>query len=344
MEFVAQQEPAERVSENRRELSVLLSNCGVYRVQSALFSFSGPDRIRWLNGMVSNNIRDLAANHGVYSFVLNAQGHILGDLYAFNRGESLTLEIDREQSEKLVQILRRYIIMDKVDVDDLSGRFSILGIAGPNSNDVLRSLGFDGQLEKLEFADFALDGVGTTIVRGDNPIVPNYELWVPAESADGALNALQRGGAELIGSEGLESFRIASGIPRMGREIRERTLPQETGQARALNFSKGCYIGQEIVERIRARGSVHRMLVGFEVEGQEPSPETKIRAEGKEVGEVTSVLRDSLGGKRLALGFLRKEYLQSGVELQAGEAHLKPVTLPFPGISGEAQQENTPAS
>ena len=95
---------------------------------------------------------------------------------------------------------------------------------------------------------------------------------------------------------------------KIGQDIREKTFPQETGQERALNFNKGCYIGQEIVERIRARGAVHRTLVGFEVEGPAPAAGTKIQSEGKEVGEITSIAAEPLKGKQLALGYLRREF------------------------------------
>src|SRR5215471_1655314 len=123
MALVAQEEqPTSRLSAPARQhFQALISRCGVYRSESALISLTGRDRVRWLNGMVSNNIRDLAAGQGVYAFVLNAQGHIQGDLYAFNRSESLILEIERAQVEKLLEIFRRYIIMDKVETQDLSG-------------------------------------------------------------------------------------------------------------------------------------------------------------------------------------------------------------------------------
>ena len=106
----------------------------------------------------------------------------------------------------------------------------------------------------------------------------------------------------------------------------------ETGQERALNFNKGCYIGQEIVERIRARGAVHKTFVGFVVEGAAPTPGTKIVSEGKEVGEITSVAAALLKGKRLALGYVRREFLGTDKALTAGESQLKPATLPFFGL------------
>src|SRR6476660_2470464 len=122
------------------QLHALASGCGAYRLDRALVSLSGKDRVRWLNGMVSNNIRDLAPGHGVYAFVLNPQGNIQGDLYAFNRGENLVLEVESSQATLLPQ-LRRYIIMDKVEVEEFGDRVVVFAITGPKSNEVVASLG-----------------------------------------------------------------------------------------------------------------------------------------------------------------------------------------------------------
>src|SRR5439155_8282419 len=130
---------------------------------------------------------------------------------------------------------------------------------------------------------------------------------------------LQAGAVE-VHEQTLETFRILCGIPKVGQDTREKTLPQETGQERALNFNKGCYIGQEIVERIRARGALHRAFMGFEVEGPVPAAGTKIQSEGKEVGEITSIAAEPLRGKRLALRDLPKEITASDTTWTAVEA------------------------
>jgi folate-binding protein YgfZ len=332
MQVLAQQnEGVSGLSDNRRELTALVAGCGTYRPDRTLLSLTGRDRTRWLNGMVSNNIRDLAVGHGVYAFVLTPQGHIQADVYAFNRGESLLVETDRAQAETLLRIFRKYIIMDKVEIEDLSEKVTAFGIMGPKSADVLAMLNVK-DLGNLQVTDVKWDGATLTLVRGDNPSFRNYELWVPAEHADSIWNALLQAGAVEVHEQTLETFRILSGIPKIGQDTREKTLPQETGQERALNFNKGCYIGQEIVERIRARGAVHKTFVGFVVEGAAARPGTKIESEGKEVGEITSVAAEPLEGKRLALGYLRREFLGTDKTLTAGESEVKPATLPFSGL------------
>src|ERR1700693_5003676 len=139
----------------RSEFQALISGCGVYDLSArAKISLTGGDRVRWLNGMVTNNVRDLVPGHGVYAFLLNPQGHILGDLYAYNRGESLLVDTDRSQMEKILAVFDKYIIMDAVEVADVSDTLVALGIAGPGASEVLRAAGFDlPEFAPLQFAE-----------------------------------------------------------------------------------------------------------------------------------------------------------------------------------------------
>jgi aminomethyltransferase len=172
------------------------------------------------------------------------------------------------------------------------------------------------------------------VVRGDNPAVSSFEIWISREKADGIWNSLVRAGAEEVHTDPLEALRIASGVPKFGVDIRQKDLPQETGQERALNFSKGCYIGQEIVERIRSRGAVHRMFTGFEVEGARLAPGFRIQEDGKDVAELTSVARvpTESGERILALGYGRREVMVPGKEFVLGDTKVRVAALPFVGV------------
>ncbi|HXW91212.1 MAG TPA: glycine cleavage T C-terminal barrel domain-containing protein [Terriglobales bacterium] len=315
------------------EFAALVSGCGLFPLSSrAQISLSGKDRMRWLNGMITNKVRDLPLGEGVYAFVLNAQGHILGDLYAYNRGESLLVDSDESQSAKLLEIFRRHIIMDAVRIANLEGQWTAIGIAGPKVGDVLRTAQFTFQeLRPLQLVDGAWQKLPLSLARSDNPAVESYQIWIAPEQAGLLREALTSAGATAVGPAALELLRIACGIPRYGQDIRERDLPQETEQLRALNFEKGCYIGQEIVERIRSRGKVHRKFTGFEVMGSLPVPGERIHCEGKEVGEVTSsaALPVAGGNQPVALGYIRREAAATEQPLQAGEARLRVVELPF---------------
>jgi folate-binding protein YgfZ len=333
--------PAPDFGNVRAEFEALLSGCGIYDLSArAKIALTGSDRVRWLNGMVTNNIRDLAVGHGVYAFLLNPQGHILGDLYAYNRGDSLMIDTDQSQSEKLLATFDHYIIMDDVEVATVSDKLTAIGIAGAKVREVLRAAGFEiSELEPLQFVDVTWQNVVVTVMRGDNASVESYELWLSPDQVTLLRDALTKAGATPAGTTALELRRIAAGIPRYRQDIRERDLPQETEQQRALHFSKGCYIGQEIVERIRSRGNVHRKFTGFEVQGALPALGTKIQADGKDIGEITSVASLPLAdGERLvALGYIRREIATPGKQVQAGSTQLSVAALPF---SEMFQREN----
>jgi folate-binding protein YgfZ len=317
----------------RAEFQALISGCGVYDLGSrAKLLLTGGDRVRWLNGMVTNNIRDLAHGRGVYAFLLNPQGHILGDLYAYNRGESLLVDTDQSQVEKILAVFDKYIIMDDVEVAYISNKLTAIGLAGTKGEECLRSAGIDVPvLGTLQFGEIAWQQTSLTLVRGDNPLVESFELWLAPENYSSVYEALVKAGAKPVGTAAVELLRITAGVPRYGADIRERDLPQETEQERALSFVKGCYVGQEIVERIRSRGQVRRKFTGFDVQGTLPTPGTKIQADGKDVGEITSAasLPEASDDRRVALGYIRREVATPGKLLDAGGSEATVARLPF---------------
>ena len=327
---------ASRFVDPRQELAVLRSGCGVYDLGfRAKISLTGEDRVRWLNGMVTNNIRDLAPGRGAYAFLLNPQGHILGDLYAYNRGDSITVDTDRNQTEKILATFDHYIIMDDVEVKNLSEELTALGIGGPRGRDVLRAAGFEiADMEPLQILSGTWRGNDYSLVCGEHG---NYEIWIAPREVRALWGALLAAGATAVGSEALELERIELGIPAFSVDIRERDLPQETEQARALNFNKGCYVGQEIVERIRSRGAVHRKFTGFMLDGT-VNPGSKVSANGKDVGEITSVAASpGTDGKIIALGYIRREIGAPGREVMIGTTTGTVVQLP---LSEGALQRN----
>jgi folate-binding protein YgfZ len=327
----------------RAEFRALFSSCGVYDLSGrSKIRLTGADRVRWLNGMVTNNIRDLAVNHGVYAFLLNAQGHIQADLYAYNMGDSLLLDIDARLREVVLAHFDKFIIMDDVEVADISATLTAIGVAGPRAKQVLEKAGIHiPDLAPLELCtptcNCACGCLQCTVVRsdvrgdghGEDPAGSSYEIWLAPDMLKPAWDALVAAGATAVSADALERRRISHGIPRYGVDIRERDLPQETGQMRALSFTKGCYLGQEIVERIRSRGAVHRQFTAFLVEGPLPAPGTKIQADEKDVGEITSSADLPLpsGDRAVAFGYIRRE--AAGKNLRAGTAALKSVNTPI---------------
>jgi len=316
------------------EFRALLEGCGLLDLSwQAKLVLTGEDRVRWLNGMVTNNVRDLALGRGVYSFVLNAQGRIQGDLVSYNRGDYLLVTTDREQTQAIAAIFDRYIIMDDVEVSDISDKLATIGMAGPQARRMLESAGLDvARLESGEVIDAIWRDIGVSVARSAQPALDGYEVWFSGDNTDKIWEAMHLAGATPAGSDALERYRIVRGVPRFGIDLRDKDLPQETGQHHALNFAKGCYLGQEIVERIRSRAILHRTFVGFEVDGEPPPPGTEVRLDEKKKGETTSAARVPLpGGERtLALGYVHADIANPGTIVEIGGQAATVQTLPFP--------------
>jgi len=338
---------AARFADPRVEFAALLGGCGVYDLGfRARILLTGADRVRWLNGMVTNNIRDLATGRGVYAFLLNPQGRILGDMVVYNLGEKLVVETDRSQVEKIVATFDHYIIMDDVEVADIGAEQTALGLGGPKSRTVLNAAGIEVpelQPSQVISPQCSCDCgcVACTVVRGEDAQRESYEIWLAPQDVLKTWQALLAAGATPTGSEALEMQRIVAGVPLYGVDIRERDLPQETEQMRALNFNKGCYVGQEIVERIRSRGNVHRKFAGFLFEGAVAiAAAVKITSDEKEVGEVTSVatVPTPAGERTVALGYIRREVGVPGREVTIGTAKATVVQLPIESVAlGQAE-------
>jgi folate-binding protein YgfZ len=310
----------------------LTSTAAVFEPSRAHIRLTGSDRVRWLNGMITNNIRDLAPGHGVYAFLLNPQGHILGDLYAYHQGDSFLIDTDHSQLEKILATFDHYIIMDDVEITDISSTLTTVGVIGPNAASLLVATGLTvPDLQPLQVAELTLGDVPVMLSRGPHADYSSFKLWLAPEHATKVVSLLQAAGAAPVGQDALELYRIALGMPRYGQDIRERDLPQETEQSHALNFNKGCYIGQEIVERIRSRGNVHRKFSGFRASSPPPAPGAKIRVQGKDAGEITSAatIPGLQGDQAAALGYIRREFSTSGKEVQI-DGHSATVSdLPF---------------
>ena len=307
--------------------------------EAGLIRVTGDDRVRWLNGMVTNSIGTLTPGQGCFNFLLNAQGRIQGTAYAFAEAGSLLLETDRAQVEPMLALLDRFIIMDDVELTDLSAERAGLLLAGPAAERSLRAAGLlAAELAELRAIESEWRGQRVRVQRMPGPVIPMYELWSSAAVISELREELLHAGAVEADEQSLEWLRMLEGRPRFGVDIRERELPQETAQTEALHFSKGCYLGQEIVERIRSRGSVHRVFGGFALEGELALPGAALTLKEKPVGELTSIARLPAfpgfpDGLSLALGYARREALEAGEPLRyaagGGYGMARPVRVPI---------------
>ena len=326
------------------ELAALLNAVGVYDLGwRLLIRCTGEDRVRWLNGMVTNFVSNLDENAGCYAFALNAQGRIQGDLDIYRRVDSFWLETDASQVDALTAFLDHYIIMDDVTLESLP-QWTALGIAGPRAATSIADAGLPVPSSPMHLSETTWQGHSVIVTAAHSPLVPRYEVWMERESMLEMWNSLQAAGTLPCGVDAIESLRVLEGTPAYSIDITAKDLPQETNQMRALHFNKGCYLGQEIVERIHSRGNVHRTFAGFVLADDSPTPGTSLLAEGKPVGEITSIVRvniPGIGERVIALGSIRREVLERKNELMAGETVARPSPLPFDFSSGSGHPEET---
>jgi folate-binding protein YgfZ len=260
--------------------------------------------------MVTNNVNDLPANSGAWNLVLNAQGRIQGDLTVWRQGDALDLVIAANQYEKLMAHLDHFIIMDDVELvaQDFTTE-TFVGLTGPQAGEVLTRMGVPVPSAQMICQNVEWNGLDLRIYRAYGTLAEHFEIGTPLAGLTLLWRALSTAGATPVGAAALETFRVAEGIPTYGVDIAERDLPQETSQLRALHFSKGCYLGQEIVERIRSRGNVHRHLRQLELNGPLAKSGAELFLEGAPVGTITSAAVLPLPGatRQFALAMVRGE-------------------------------------
>jgi folate-binding protein YgfZ len=303
------------------EMASLLHSAGVSDLGwRSKILVTGSDRLRWLNGMVSNTVQSLPEEEGNYSFLLSVQGRIQGDCYVYRRSGDLLLDTGFDQTPALMHHLDHFIIMDDVELTDVSQQWTALSLAGPGAVRILATLGFSPATPGVENARMSTARIGEvpcTIIEAYHVAVPRFEIWFAPEHVLAVWETLQAAGATPCGLDAMEALRVLEATPLYGIDLNDRDLPQETAQARALNFSKGCYLGQEIVERIRSRGKVNRQFRQFALHGHQPQLPMELRSGEQSVGRITSTASLSSAGlpQMLALGFIRIEAVERNAEI-----------------------------
>jgi folate-binding protein YgfZ len=314
-------------------------SAGWFRLRErALIEVSGGDRVRWLNGMLSNDVARLepgAARSGCYALLLTPKGRIAADLHVLQRGDVFWLELAADAAARVRARLEKYIIADDVRLADRSPDFARFGLEGPRAAEVVAPwLGDAAAPAPDSWCDATLGGLRVVLAAFGWSGGPGYQLIVPAQAADTAAAALDAAVRASGGGEGdaqvLEVLRIEAGIPRLGAELDEEVLPAEAHLTeRAVSFEKGCYTGQEIVARLDARGHVQHVLVGLRFASDAlPEPGAEIEADGRRVGEVTSACRSAQAGA-IGLGYVRCAQAAADTEVSVCGRPARVVALPF---------------
>jgi folate-binding protein YgfZ len=275
---------------------------------------TGEDRARLLHAMTTNQVQQLKPGEGCYAFFLNAQGRILGDANLFCFEDHLLLDTEPETRQKLYDHLDRYIIADDATLEDQTAQLATISVEGPDAGRVLRDLGATLPANAHSWSQWG----GRIVARLDFTGAGGFFVILPASEKAGLLAEL---GLPEGTAEDARTVRIEHGRPRYGEEITERYLIQETGQMQAVSFSKGCYLGQEIVERVRSRAQIHRTLRPLEIESLEVPPAgTKLKVGDAEAAEIASAAFSPRLGKVVALAYVRTQFTEPGMELLLGTA------------------------
>lgn len=285
---------------------------------------TGEDRARLLHALTTNHIQQLAPGTGCYAFFLNDKGRILADANILSLADYFLLDIEPETREPLYQHLDHYIIADDVTLEDQTGSTATIAIEGPDSAGVLRRAGAEPPEQ-----DYAGAPWGRCLVaRLNSTGALGFFVIAPLEDKPALIAELERAGAVGADAEASRVVRLEHGKPRYGEDLSDRFLAQEANQPQALHFSKGCYLGQEIVERVRSRGQVHRVLMPLQLDSKTP-PESgsKLQIGDANVAEITSAAFSPALGRVVALGYVRTEHARPHTSMTLGDVQAE-VTTP----------------
>jgi folate-binding protein YgfZ len=273
---------------------------------------SGEDRARLLHAMTTNQVQGLQPGEGCYAFFLNPQGRILGDVNLFFRADDILLDVEPETREPLYQHLDKYIIADDVTLEDATDRLAVVALEGPEAIEIAAGLG--APIPEKPWAHCVWNGV--MLAKVSYTGAPGLRFFVPTSEKARMIEMLEKAGASAASAEAARIVRLEHFQPRYGDDIFAATLSQETQQTHAVSFTKGCYIGQEIVERVRSRGLVHRLLAGVEIDSAEvPAPDTRLFHGEENVGKMASAAFSPALGKVVGLACLRRELAEPGTAL-----------------------------
>jgi aminomethyltransferase len=262
--------------------------------------------------MTTNQVESLQPGQGCYAFFLSAQGRILADVNLLCFEDHFLLDTEPETRTKVYEHLDRYIIADDVTLEDQTGRIATIAIEGPQAGAALAALEAPQPAEPYSSAPWSYG----TVSRLDTTGTGGFFLMVPMDEKQAVISLLTEAGFLPATGEDARIVRIENGRPRYGEEITERYLVQETDQLRAVHFSKGCYLGQEIVERVRSRAQIHRVLRRLEIDtSQPPEPGTKLKSGDAVAAEIASAVFSPALGKTVALAYLRTQFAEPGTKI-----------------------------
>jgi folate-binding protein YgfZ len=291
----------------------------------------GADRQTFLNGKVTCELAGLEVGEGAFGFLLDVKGHILSDAIIRLHEREIWLELAAGRGRRILDHLRRFIVVDRVEIETLPDLVP-LTLLGPGGRSLLSSFTASGSLpaRALEGCRIAVPGDGGLYVSADGRWgAPALTVWSRVARAEDLIGRLRVLGARLVGYQAVDRLRIEAGVPLFGRDFSEANLPQETGLDEAVSYTKGCYLGQEVVARLHYRGQVSRLLCGLRIDASAvPEAGAELVFEGRPAGHLTSCTRSARLGAIVGLAILQRRAVELGTRLEVeGGGSAEVVTL-----------------
>ena len=298
--------------------------------------FTGPDRVRYLNAILTNNIKDLAAGHGIVSLFLNPQGRIQAEIETYATPDSLFCVSYAMIRETLVPALDKFIIMDDVTLTDETEIFGTVALEGPRAKEVVKQLTSIelASLAELSFQETSVAGISCRLTKRSPGGVAGAEFLATREDLPRLWptlrNAVETAGGRAMGYQALNALRLEQGSPWFGHDFSDKQIPHEAGLENShLSYTKGCYTGQEIVERVRSRGQVNRVRVLVKFDTNElPAAGAVLTADGKEVAHVTRTAFSPALQTAIGMAYVRRENSAVGSELSSASGRATVITPP----------------
>ena len=299
-----------------------------------VLELTGPDRASYLQGMVTNDVKALTPGAGLYAAILDVNGKILADLRVLCAEASFMLVLCEPLKQKVITHLNRYLVADDVEIGDLNGEYGMISIQGPKSRSLLDQLAPAAELPS-QMHSHCLLRIGeqqVRVIRSTHTGEEGFDLAIESAALAPLVERLQETGKHFpfrwVGRIAQELLRVEAGLPRYGVDMDDDTLLLEANIEQAVSFNKGCYLGQEVVERIHSRGHVNRKLVGIALEGDSPVTRgDKVRSGEKEIGRITSSIFSPRLKTPIALGYVQRDYLEPGTRIFVDRDR-----TPIPGV------------
>ncbi len=291
---------------------------------------TGPDRVTFLHSMISNDVKELPEWDGRYGTFLTARGRIISDFFYYRFPDELLLDISTELLARTIEVLEKHIIMDQVDLKDLSSERSHFSLQGPAASQLVQELfGDSGPGTQYAVQEVKWQDTTLRLIRKDELAECGFEMILPQQIASSLQGSLRERGSSLglreIGREARNILRLEAGIPWYGIDMNENRYPMEARLEEAISLTKGCYVGQEVVAKATHTGSVGNLLMGLKVkEDRIPPPDSPVLSSGKQIGAVTSAVFSPRWNCPIAFAYLKRAFARPGevcqVEVAEGES------------------------